>query len=86
MGDKSMTESIPPFYSHRYLLAEPCAAGNPVLSIYQSDIIVYSVDLRDYLLTEFGDLIGTPTPYGSQLTQEKFARYQQIPFWGDFLF
>lgn len=70
---------------HRYLLASPCEAGNPVLSIYQSDIIIYGVDLHDYFLTEFGRLIGGGNAYGSQLTQEKYEAYQTIPFWGEFL-
>ncbi len=47
-----------PIFGHRYLLAEPCEAGNPVLSIWQSDMIVYGVDLYHYFLTEFGKLIG----------------------------
>lgn len=42
-----------PVYAHRYLPTEPMAAGNPVFSIYQSDIIVYGSDLRDYLQNEF---------------------------------
>jgi hypothetical protein len=44
-----------PIYEHRFLLAEPCEAGNPVLSIHQSDIIVYGADLHDYFLIEFAD-------------------------------
>lgn len=74
-----------PVFGHRYLLAEPCQAGNPVLSIYQSDIIIYGVDLHDYFLTDFGALIGQENAYGSQLTQEKYEAYQAIPFWGAFL-
>ena len=74
-----------PVSGHRYLLAEPCEAGNPVLSIYQSDMIIYGVDLHDYFLTEFGTLIGGGRSYGSRLTQEKFEAYQTIPFWGEFL-
>jgi hypothetical protein len=42
-----------PVYSHRYLPAEPCEAGNPVLSIYQTDIIHYGYDLADYFAREF---------------------------------
>jgi hypothetical protein len=34
-----------PLYSHRYLPAEPVSAGNPVLSVYQADIIYYGRDL-----------------------------------------
>lgn len=74
-----------PVFGHRYLLAEPCMAGNPVFSIYQSDIIVYGVDLHDYFLTEFGTLIGGGNAYGSQLTQEQYEAYLSIPFWGELL-
>ena len=71
-----------PVFEHRYLLTEPCEAGNPVLSIYQSDIIIYGVDLHDYFLADFGKLIGVES---SQLTQVKLEAYQMIPFWGEFL-
>lgn len=43
-----------PIYSHRYIPAKPSAAGNPVLSVYQTDIIVYGADLADYFHREFG--------------------------------
>jgi hypothetical protein len=43
-----------PVYSHRYLPAEPEAAGNPVLSVYQTDIIYYGNDLASYFSREFG--------------------------------
>ena len=74
-----------PVFERRYLLAEPCEAGNPVLSIYQLDVIIYGVDLHDYFLTDFGKLVGGGNAYGSRLTQEKFEAYQMIPFWGEFL-
>lgn len=78
-----------PVFGHRYLLAEPCQAGNPVLSIYQSDIIIYSIDLRHYFLTEFGELVGNGKE-GSQHArvvsdEEMQEQYLAIPFWGEFL-
>jgi hypothetical protein len=42
-----------PVYSHRYLPAEPCMAGNPVFSIHQTDIIHYGYNLADYFANEF---------------------------------
>ncbi len=74
-----------PIYGHRYLLAEPCKAGNPVLSIYQSDIIVYGVDLHDYFLKEFPELTGLGRTGSSQITQALFEEYKKIPFWGELL-
>jgi len=43
-----------PVYAHRFLPAEPCAPGNPVLSVHQTDIIVYGRDLYEYFLAEAG--------------------------------
>lgn len=42
-----------PVFSHRYLPSEPYERGNPVLSVYQTDIVVYGVDLPTYLANEF---------------------------------
>jgi hypothetical protein len=43
-----------PVYSHRYLPAGRGTAGHPVLSIYQTDVIVYGGDLLGFLHEEFG--------------------------------
>ena len=61
-----------PLYSHRYLPAEPHEAGNPVFSVYQSDIVYYGADLEDYFAREFG------AP--GQPLQEPIKR---IRFWSD---
>jgi hypothetical protein len=42
-----------PIMGHRYIPEEPTERGNPVVSIYQSDIIYYGVDLDDYFRREF---------------------------------
>jgi hypothetical protein len=42
-----------PIFSHRMIPDEPHMAGNPVLSVHQSDIIYYGFDLADYLQREF---------------------------------
>jgi hypothetical protein len=42
-----------PIYRHRYISEEPNEIGNPVFSIYQTDIIHYGNDLIDYLCNEF---------------------------------
>jgi len=73
-----------PVFGHRYLLAEPCAAGNPVLSIYQSDIIILCDDLHSYFLTEYGGLINAAGS-GIRKTPEQREAYQTIPFWGEFI-
>jgi hypothetical protein len=43
-----------PLFGHRYLPAEPREAGNPVFSVYQSDVIYYGANLQDWLRREFG--------------------------------
>jgi hypothetical protein len=42
-----------PVYGHRYIAVEPHLAGNPVLSVYQTDIIYYGSDLAHYFENEF---------------------------------
>jgi hypothetical protein len=42
-----------PVYSHRYLPSGRGNHGHPVLSMYQTDIIVYGTDLADYIAHEF---------------------------------
>ncbi|WP_440952204.1 hypothetical protein [Methanococcoides sp. FTZ1] len=49
-------EKVPkliPIYSHRYISSEPEEKGNPVFSVYQTDIIYYGEDLLSYLMIEF---------------------------------
>lgn len=45
---------LAPIYKHRFLPVEPLKSGNPVLSIWQTDIIAYGENLIDYLYNEFG--------------------------------
>jgi hypothetical protein len=61
-----------PLRGHRYLLAEPCRAGNPVFSIYQTDAIVYGADLRQFLLNELG----------RWAPPDRAVDIGAIPFWG----
>ena len=60
-----------PIYSHRYMPDRPHESGNPVFSVYQTDIIYYGFDLDDYLRHEF-DLPGRkPWP----------EKVREIEFW-----
>jgi hypothetical protein len=62
-----------PVYSHRYL---PAALNDhPVLSIYQTDIVLYGNDLRDWIAREFK--IGAAS--------EPPGRRPTVPFWRDLL-
>jgi len=76
---RATVESAPrliPIFGHRYLPAEPEAAGNPVFSVYQTDIICYGVDLRRYLLCEFGRLDFAEATRGEP---------RRIRFWTDII-
>lgn len=56
---RAALETVPrliPISGHRYLPAEPELPGNPVFSVYQTDIIHYGADLRRYVACEFGKL------------------------------
>jgi hypothetical protein len=49
-----------PICSHRYMPALPHEEGNPVFSVYQTDIIYYGSDLIDYLQNEYRFYFGRP--------------------------
>jgi hypothetical protein len=51
-----------PLHAHRFLVAEPCQANNPVFSIMGTDIICYGANLAHYLMLEFVDR--SPDSYG----------------------
>jgi hypothetical protein len=57
-------------YGHRFLPTQPHRVGNPVLSCYQTDIICYGYDLRDWFQQEFHTAGRSPRPIG-----------RRIPFW-----
>jgi hypothetical protein len=63
-----------PIYGHRYMPDRPHTAGNPVLSVYQTDIVCYGTDLENYLHNEFHDVFGTP-PY------DMTGEVRDIEFW-----
>lgn len=72
---------LAPLFGHRFLLLEPAAIGNPVLSIHQSDMIVYGADLRRYLLNELVDELSGPRDF----EDFSYPAHREIPFWGGFL-
>lgn len=77
---REATNSSPliPIFGHRYLVARPNEPGNPVLSVVQSDLIVYGDDLRGYLLAELADLLGEPVPPAAKSAKD-------VRLWGWFL-
>jgi hypothetical protein len=64
-----------PVFSHRFLPAGRGSFGHPVLSVHQTDIIFYGVDLADYVHAEFGG----PAP------ERRGEPSATVPFWRDFV-
>lgn len=62
-----------PVFSHRYLPATPNEAGNPVFSVYQSDVIHYGANLEDYLAREENGWNSRPWP----------QTVREIDFWSE---
>ena len=58
----------------RYLASLPTEIGNPVFSVYQTDVIHYGRDLRSYFAHEFGR-----TTYREAITPEP----RKIAFWSE---
>jgi hypothetical protein len=72
-----------PLTGHRFLVADPCYAGNPVLSVWQSDIVPWAVDIREFFFNEFrGFLRPARRP---SVPVEAGPWLREIPFWGEFL-
>lgn len=59
-----------PVYGHRYTPALP-EAGLPVLSVVQTDVVVYGADIEEYLRREFG--LKTAEPSAART----------VPFWSE---
>ncbi|MEM7635846.1 MAG: SMI1/KNR4 family protein [Pseudomonadota bacterium] len=74
-----------PIYSHRYSAEFPEMPGTPILSVHQSDVIVYGVDMRQYLLAEFGDFMNIDPDDAIELQLAAASNFAvgSIPFWGD---
>lgn len=66
-----------PIYGHRYISEQPHLSDNPVLSVYQTDIICYGVNLPDYFQREFN----VPIPEGTFIPK----RRRGVRFWGQFV-
>ncbi|MET0645741.1 MAG: SMI1/KNR4 family protein [Pyrinomonadaceae bacterium] len=47
-----------PVNGHRYIPDRPHDPGNPILSVYQTDVIYYGCNLADYLENEFSHYFG----------------------------
>lgn len=66
-----------PVYAHRYLPAGRGRHGHPVLSVWQTDIIYYGLDLTEYVHREFDETRGD--------VDESWDPQATVPFWKDLL-
>ena len=75
----SAAPKLIPIYGHRYLPDRPSIEGNPVFSVYQTDIICYGSNLWRYFQNEFQ----YPSEGKSLQLDEPLRR---IEFWSDLVF
>ncbi|BCJ35987.1 hypothetical protein Athai_34900 [Actinocatenispora thailandica] len=73
-GELRAAPPLVPIYSHRYLPGVGGPAGHPVLSMHQTDIVVYGADLARYLRAEFGGVDPAEASAGARPT---------VPFWSE---
>jgi hypothetical protein len=69
----SAAPKLIPLIAHRYLPEKPNEQGNPVFSVYQSDVIYYGANLVDYFEREFLGFNHRPWTEPTK----------HIPFWSD---
>jgi hypothetical protein len=67
-----------PVYGHRYLPAGGGTHGHPVLSIHQTDIIIYGTDIAEYITNEF--------VRSRQFISADWGTPPMVPFWSEFAF
>lgn len=68
----SMAPKLIPLFGLRYLPQEPFERGNPVFSLYQSDVIYYGANLEDWMERERHGHDYKPWP-----------PVKEIPFWSE---
>ncbi|WP_239134644.1 hypothetical protein [Streptomyces sp. SID12488] len=66
-----------PVYAHRHLPAGHGNFGHPALSMWQTDVIYYGLDLVDYMHQEFDEARGD--------VDESWDPTATVPFWRDLL-
>jgi len=89
-----------PLTSHRFMVSEPLQAGNPVLSVWGADTVIYGWDLKHYLLNEIGHYLdiyhfneeeqewySKSKPTVESINEHSWAtcRARRIPFYEDII-
>jgi hypothetical protein len=75
----SAVPQLVPVYSHRYLPSGRESVGHPVLSVYQTDVIYYGLDLLDYVHQEFG------AGQGIDRNDPRWRPRATVAFWRDLI-
>jgi hypothetical protein len=70
--------ALVPVFGHRFLPAGSGSAGHPVLSVHQTDLIYYGVDLLDWVSQEFGGP-------GLNRADQAWNPQATVRFWRDLL-
>ena len=70
-----MVPILIPVYAHRYLPCEPAEVGNPIFSVYQTDIIYYGSNLSSFFACEMGGISHAEIMNGE---------FKRIRFWSEF--
>lgn len=64
-----------PIFGHFYVPEEPCVSGNPVFSVWQSEVTHYATDLTDYVRRQAGP--------GAVPLEPVTGTVRYIRFWSD---
>jgi hypothetical protein len=67
-----------PLFGHRYISESPAVAGNPVLSVHQTDIIWYGSDIHDWIEIEFKN-----KPIDSMTHCPNLSKWSDAMHWRD---
>ncbi len=65
--------ALVPIYSNRFMPSDPAWSGNPVISVYQTNIVVEAPNLGQYLAAEFG----------APALKRPVAKRHPVSFWDD---
>lgn len=76
-----------PIQGNRYLLTVEIDGTYPILSVHQSDIIIYGYDFRKYLVLDMSKELNLNHDNAYVNAVEKFTRemWEKIPFWGELI-
>lgn len=71
-------------HGHRFMVSGFDQSPAPVLSVHQSDVIVYAWSLEEMLVKDFPELTQQSTE-APENTEECYAHLARLPFWSDIL-